>query len=176
MKRASILALAAAGVLMTFCAPQKSSNPAVESLVDRYVMFWNTGNFDGIEEVMHPDFTLRMSPEFEPRQGLEGFMSEVRKWRTGYPDFNVVIDDMIHTDSSIASRWTITATNTGEGTHPPTGKTVRVTGMSMVHLKDGKIFEEWISGNDYSWMQQLGFFDEQLQQTEDKPAAGPTGH
>jgi steroid delta-isomerase-like uncharacterized protein len=149
--------LAALILLCIGCSDQQDDVSKVHDLADRYLMFWNTGIFDGIDDVTTDDFSLRMSPSFGEKRGRENFRNEVLRLRTMYPDFDVHVDEMIYADSTIALRWTITATHTGQGQIPPTGKPIDVTGMSILHLKNGKIADEWISANDYEWYKQLGF-------------------
>ncbi|NOX87146.1 MAG: ester cyclase, partial [Chlorobi bacterium] len=60
-------------------------------------------------------------------------------------------------NNAAAARWTITATNTGSGSHPPTGKRIEVPGISIIHFADGKIKDEWIASNNFYWLKQLGF-------------------
>jgi len=129
----------------------------LKPLVDTYVEYWNTGEFSGVEDILHPEFDLRMTPRFVAERGIESFKETVTKWRTAYPDFHIRIDELLFDENRAAARWTITATNTGSGWHPPTGKRVEVTGISIVHFKDGKIKDEWIAGNNGYWMHQLGF-------------------
>jgi predicted ester cyclase len=64
---------------------------------------------------------------------------------------------MIIDADKVAGIWTITGTNTGHGSTPPTGKSIEVKGISILHFKDGKIVDEWISGNELLWFQQLGY-------------------
>ncbi len=54
--------------------------------------------------------------------------------------------------------WTITATHTGllHGI-PPTGKSVRFSGMAIDRVVKGKIVEEWVYFNMLDLLQQLGF-------------------
>ncbi|MEW6509783.1 MAG: ester cyclase [Bacteroidota bacterium] len=130
---------------------------ALKPLVDRYVLAWNTGDVKGLEEIVSSDFQLRMTPGFEPTRGIDSLKSAIAYWRTAYPDFTITLDEVIYTQSVIAARWTIKATNSGPGSSPPTGKTVVVPGMSLLHVAEGKLVDEWIAGNDLSWMQQLGY-------------------
>jgi len=51
----------------------------------------------------------------------------------------------------------LTGTNTGSGEMPPTGKSVKIWGISIIHLADGKITEEWAGFDNQSFMEQLGF-------------------
>lgn len=126
-------------------------------LLDKYLQIWNTGNMDQIDEVIHPDFELRMSPKFEAERGIEAFKEALQMWRKAYPDFRVKVIERIYATDAAAVRWVITATNSGEGWHPPTGKRVEVPGMSIFHFQDGKVKDEWIAGNNGNWLTQLGF-------------------
>ncbi len=150
-------AVLGAAILLLLCAGCQRDVSSNEQLTNRYVHFWNTGKFDGIEEVLHPDFELRMSPEFLPEQGRENFMKAVERWRTAYPDFKITVHELVYDAGKIAARWTVTATNTGPGINPPTGRHVEVMGLSIFHIEGGMLRDEWIAGNDYLWMKQLGF-------------------
>lgn len=122
-----------------------------------YVKYWNTGDFHNVEDILHPEFEIRMTPKYESEKGIYMFKEHVTKWRTAYPDFHLEVKEIFFTEKEAAGIWEITATNTGEGSHPPTGKKVKVTGMSILHLKEGKIKDEWIASNNDYWLTQLGF-------------------
>jgi steroid delta-isomerase-like uncharacterized protein len=134
-------------------------NPTLQfqPLLDEYVEFWNTGSFEGIGEVLHPDFELRMTPRYEAEVGVDAFKNSVTMWRTMYPDFHITVDELFFSENAAAARWTITATNTGDGPSPPTRKAIQVPGLSLFHFEDGKIKDEWIASNNMEWRRQLGF-------------------
>jgi predicted ester cyclase len=134
------------------CTTEKNS-AEYQPLIDAYLSFWNTGNFDGIDQVLPPDFELHMTPKFEPEKGIETFKQEVIKWRTAYPDFHITVDESFYDTDKFAVRWTIT----GPGTNPPTGKAIKVPGMSVIHFQNGKIKDEWIASNNLYWLEQLGY-------------------
>ena len=160
MKRWRLHALLIAVLLGTaILSGCRKPDPAVKlgPIIDKYVEIWNTGNMEGVEEILHPEFELRMTPEFEPEIGIEAFKESITKWRTVYPDFHIDLDEVVFTAEVGAARWTITATHSGPGWFPPTGKTVKVPGMSIFHFKDGKLKDEWIGGNNSYWLSQLGF-------------------
>jgi steroid delta-isomerase-like uncharacterized protein len=151
-----IFSLLLLGIIFLNCT---NPNPATtfKPLIEKYVEFWNTGDFAEIEKILHPDFELRMTPKFEAEKGIEAFKESISKWREAYPDFNIELHEIVYDKDSAAARWTITATNTGTGLHPPTGKHVEVMGISIVHFVDNKIKDEWIASNNLYWLQQLGF-------------------
>lgn len=144
--------------MMSSCSrEQKDPSTEFKLKIDKYVEYWNTGQFDGINDLLSEDFELRMTPQFESEKGIDTFMEHVTNWRKAYPDFHITIEEFFYSNNAAAARWTITATNTGSGSHPPTGKRIEVPGISIVHFTDGKIKDEWIASNNYYWLQQLGF-------------------
>ena len=143
-------------LLIVSCA-QRDPSELLKPLVDRYIHAWNTGDFKGLEQVVSTQFELRMSPTFDPIRGLDSLKHNITYWRTAYPDFHIDLDEVIYAQGVVTARWTIRATNSGPGAHPPTGKTVVVPGVSIIHVSAGKIVDEWIASNDLYWAQQLGF-------------------
>jgi steroid delta-isomerase-like uncharacterized protein len=129
----------------------------LDPIIKKYVAYWNTGNFEGIEDVLHSEFELRTTPKFEPKIGIESFKKSIIKWRSVYPDFNIVLNEIIYDNDKAAAFWTIKATHLGEGNIPPRGKKIEVSGISIVHFEEGKIKDEWICSNNLFWLQQLGY-------------------
>jgi len=129
---------------------QKDSSSELMSQVDKLLTFWNTGNFDGIENVLCEDFEIRMSPLYEPEKGIAAFKESVLNTRNSYTDFKITIDESFLSGNIGAGRWTIHATS-------KTGKTLKIPGMSILHFVDGKIKDEWISNNDLLWLEQLDY-------------------
>ena len=129
----------------------------LKPLIDQYVEVWNTGDIDKLDAVVDPGFKLRMTPTFEAAVGIDSLKHTISYWRTAYPDFHITIDEEIYAEDAITARWTITATNSGPGRWPPTGKQVTVPGVSILHVANGRIIDEWIAGNNLFWLEQLGF-------------------
>ena len=152
---ASIVSLVAM-VFFTSCV-QKGIPSDVKALMDKYLEYWNTGQFDGIENVLSQDYELLESPNYEPKKGIDLFKQEIANLRTAYPDFHLVLDETVYEKGKIALIWSVSATNTGQGKMPPTGKMIKGQGISVIHLKDGKIKNEWIASNDLLWLKQLGY-------------------
>jgi len=142
-------------IILSCTSPGPSTT--FKPIIDKYVNFWNSGDFDEIEAILHPDFELRMTPKFEAEKGIQTFKESISKYRETYPDFNIVLHEIVYDKNSAAARWTITATNTGPGLRPPTGKHVEVMGISIIHFVDGKIKDEWIASNNLDWLLQLGY-------------------
>lgn len=135
-------------VLVGCCT--KDSTNELSPQIDKLLSYWNTGNFEGIENVLHPEFEMRMSPKYESEKGIEAFKESVSKTREAYPEFNITIEEGVYGENIAAGRWTIHATS-------KRGNKMNIMGISMLHFADGKIKDEWISSNDLLWMEQLGY-------------------
>lgn len=128
-----------------------------KSIINAYFDIWNTGNFDALDTITNPQFELRMLPYFDVIKGNDSFKNVIRKTRTSYPDFHILIDDERYSDeNTIVIRWTITGKNTGPGSHLPTGNQVTLKGFSVIFMANQKISAEWIAYSDLEWSRQLG--------------------
>ncbi len=160
MKKVSTIVLVVLTVIAFFLVTgcmQNKIPPDVQQNIDKYVGFWNTGQFEGIENVLDSNYELRESTSFEPLKGIEAFKKAITELRTAYPDFKVEINETVYEPGKLGLIWTVTGTNTGPGQHPPTGKAIKGQGISFVHFNNGKVKDEWIANNDLLWMQQLGY-------------------
>ena len=74
-----------------------------------------------------------------------------------FPDFSIVVDDLVSDGEKVAFRATITATHGGEifGV-APTGKKLVWGAMGMVRVKNGKMTEFWWMPDLFTLMDQLG--------------------
>ena len=78
--------------------------------------------------------------------------------RTGFPDLNVKLDELIIDEYHSIGRWTLTGTNTGPiGDSQPTGKKVKYSGIEVARIVDGKTVESWIYYNQAALFIQLGY-------------------
>jgi predicted ester cyclase len=69
----------------------------------------------------------------------------------------VTIEDQIAEGDRVVTRWSGQSTHQGEFMGiPPTGKTVRVTSISIDRVAGGQIVESWWESDQLGMMQQLG--------------------
>ncbi len=155
IKKAACITVLALLFLAVGCQQQDTSKEW-KPITDGYVKAWNTGNLEILDGIVDPQF-VRIVGSTTLAEGLDSLKKYISSARETYPDFHVTIDERIYAGDKAASRWTVTATNTGPGDFPPTGKQVTVTGISFSRMKNGKLVEERVEYNVLSWMQQLGF-------------------
>ncbi len=117
----------------------------------------NEGKLEVAEEVVTP--TTRVDVPFaHPGHGIAGLQKIASSLRGGFPDINIEIDDVIAVADKVVLRWkTRRQTHTGmyRGL-PPTGKEVRITGMTIFRFENGKIEEFWLEMDQLNGARQMG--------------------
>ncbi len=107
-------------------------------------------------------FTVPYTQDFIGHAGngtftREAGMAEAKGWRQAFPDLKMNVDLIVAEKDLVAVRWTATGTNTGTGNGiPATGKSVKATGQATFRFVDGRIAEEWATGDTIGIMRQLG--------------------
>ncbi|MFN8590953.1 MAG: ester cyclase [Thermomicrobiales bacterium] len=114
-------------------------NQRSEEAIDRFVSESAAGN--------DPDFG----------QGREGFKAQWRQWMDAFPDLHFAIEEMVAEGDTVVARWTLTGTHQGPFLGiAPTGRKIRVAGMSLDHLRDGILVSGFDGWDNYGLRQQLG--------------------
>src|SRR5580700_3972569 len=89
--------------------------------------------------------------------GLEGLKDVLRSMRAGFPDIVFSIQEQIAEGDKVASRFEWTGTHMGEFLGiPATGRPVRVWGIVIDRLVDGRIKDTRILMDTFGLMAQLG--------------------
>jgi predicted ester cyclase len=150
-----LIAISCLVIFIISCKQQKDYSAELKPLVDKYVEVWNTGNVDELDAIMEENFVR--NAEATPAEGLDKIKMLITGSRTSFPDLYLVLTDFIFSENRFAARFSFTATNTGPGQFPPTGKPVEVWGVVIGHFENGMLTEEWVGYDNQSLMEQLGF-------------------
>ena len=123
--------------------------------------FWNKGKAELAETLAAPDFERIEFFSDTANRGPDGLKAAAEGWRTAFPDAHLTLDQLLAEKDQVACQWTFTGTHKGElnGT-PPTGKTVEITGLSIIDFADGKMTKEVVAADMLGLMKQLGVFGE----------------
>lgn len=115
----------------------------------------NNRDSDAIADIYAEDFAFHR--ELDDLHGLDEFNDYLQGLYDAFPDITITIEEVIAEDDRAAVRYT------GTGTHEraykgvePTGEEVRISGMRMVRIEDGKIVEAWGQTSNLSLFAQLG--------------------
>lgn len=143
------------------CQPRVEAPSAPEGAIpsmEPYLAIWNEGNLDLVDEVYAPDFVWHVVDIADDVVGTDAFKELVTTFRTAFPDFRVTFDETFMADDKIVTRWTMTGTNLGplQGL-PPSGQPVRLQGVAVSRMVDGKTVEVWQHYSPLSMYQQMGY-------------------
>lgn len=116
---------------------------------------WHAGNLSAIDVFFSVDY-VNHDPDTPEAHDRSGYRTWASILRTAFPDLHVAIDDMVGEGDKVAKRWTATATHRGPLPGiPPSGKSVRFTGITIYRIQDGRIAECWWNKDFAGMLRQL---------------------
>ena len=116
-------------------------------------VFSAQGDLDVADEIFAPEYVGYP----EDVRGPEGAKETAKMYRNAFPDVQLSIEDQVAEGDKVVTRWIGSGTHQGEMMGiAPTGNQVRVDGMTISRIEDGKIVEEWEIYDALGMMQQLG--------------------
>jgi steroid delta-isomerase-like uncharacterized protein len=105
------------------------------------------------DAVFHVDDPL--TPELE--KGPEGLRRLINTYLSAFPDAGCTIDKLVIEGDTVVARWTARGTHQGSlGSLAPTGKQIKITGIEIHRIENGKIKETWINWDTLGMLTQLG--------------------
>lgn len=130
------------------------SHPA-QDLVRRLFDAINGQEYGVLPELVSPDYVYR-TPGEELR-GIDGLRGLLAGYHRGFPDLELVIEDMFGEGDRVATAFTFNGTHLGElmGV-PATGRQVSVLGTIHSRARGGRIVEEFELLDLATMYQQLG--------------------
>lgn len=128
-----------------------------EALMRRfYEELWSRGNLEAIPELVAENFVDHQAPVGQT-SGREVLAGLVVMWRTGFPDMQETVEDLISEGDKVVGRFLMRGTHRGEFMGvAPTGRSVTMGGIDVVRVAGGKISEFWYAEQMLELMQQLG--------------------
>ncbi len=92
-----------------------------------------------------------------PTLDRDGFKDMLRGLLAAFPDLVLTIEDQVVAGDRVATRWLAVGTHDGPfGPVPATGRRIRVDGLILDRMVDGKIAERWELWDQGALLQQLG--------------------
>jgi steroid delta-isomerase-like uncharacterized protein len=114
------------------------------------------GNIDAAAQYVWED-VVEQVPLPGQGPGLDGLKDILRAMRAGFPDIVFSIQEQVAERDKVASRFEWIGTHRGEFLGiPATGRTVRVWGMVIDRLEDGRIKDTRILMDTFGLLGQLG--------------------
>jgi steroid delta-isomerase-like uncharacterized protein len=125
-----------------------------------YREVWREGKNQTIRELLAPDASLRgqAGPEQEIR-GPAGFVVFADQIRNAFPDIELMIEDIFAVDDKVTVRWVATGIHKGDGLgYPPSHSRVRISGITIARIVNGKIVEGWDNWDRLGMLEQIGAY------------------
>lgn len=117
----------------------------------------NRGDVSVAEKVFAADCVIHINGSPDRNLSVAGFKQMVAGLLAAFPDLQFTIEDQIVAGDKVATRWVAEGTNSAPfGNVPATGRRVRVDGLILDRVVDGKVVERWEQWDQASMMQQLG--------------------
>ena len=119
---------------------------------------WNEGKIETIHELMAADAVgIGQAGPGVKIEGAREFEKFVHKLRGAFPDIHVTIEDAFESGDKAVARWSATMTHSGDQLGlPASGKTVRITGISIARFANGKITAGWDNWDQMTMMREIG--------------------
>lgn len=127
-----------------------------KAIARRFFKAFETNDRAALKEVLAPDLVAHHPGAPEPLD-RESLMQTISAFKEAFSDQTYTIKDQIAKDGKVATRSTWRATHSGDFQGiPPTGKEVKLSGLTIERIEDGKIVERWLTYDRMELMEQLG--------------------
>ena len=119
------------------------------------------GDLGVVDELIDRNYVGHDPSIPEPLRGPDGFKENVSTYREAYSDAQITVDEQIAEGDKVATRWTARGKHDGDlmGV-ASTGKHVKVSGLTLSRLANGKVIEDYTNWDTFGMMQQLGIVPE----------------
>ncbi len=121
---------------------------------------WNWRNLAALDR-LYDEQLIFHGPTDRELRGLSAYKSFILSLIATFPDIAAQVDELYWMGNDNAGflaslRWSAVGTHLGNGPYgPPTGRHVRIWGISQYRLSRGRIVEEWMVFNELDLLQQL---------------------
>lgn len=117
---------------------------------------FNQGRLETVDELLAPEYVFHDAPPGSP-SGPERVKAVIRMFRGAFPDLQITIEQQVAEGDLVGSLATTRGTHRGElfGV-PATGKTIVMTGMTLVRFANGRMVESRVKNDQLGPLRQLG--------------------
>ena len=134
---------------------------SVESVVE-YERVWveglNRGDVSAADAAFAPDCVVHITGVAEPLRGVGPWKELISGLLRAFPDLHLTIEDQLVQGDRVAFRWRASGTHTGPlGAAPATGRSIKLDGLILDRVADGRVQERWEQWDQSLMLQQLGF-------------------
>src|SRR5258707_12058531 len=122
-----------------------------------YEEVWNQRKLGVVDELLSASHALNDPIVSGAQVGPELYKQRVVELTTGFPDLRFTLEDTIAEGEKVVTCWTISGTHQNEYMGiPATGKKISLEGITIHHVKNGKILDWYARWDARVLMRQLG--------------------
>lgn len=127
-----------------------------KKIVSRFWQAYEADDQSALDAVLAPDLVARTPASLQP-QSRERHLQGINMFNRAFSERHFTVDEMIAEGDTVATRTTLRGVHTGvfQG-HPPTGKAMTATGLTLERIKDDRIVERWFSFDTAHVLHELG--------------------
>lgn len=121
---------------------------------------WNEGKTETVYNLMASNGVSRGHAAGGGEiHGPAEFVRFVESIRAAFSNMDVKVEDAFGAEDKVVVRWSAKMTHSGDGLGmPATGKPVRVGGLSLVRILNGKVVEGWDNWDQLGMLEQIGAY------------------
>jgi predicted ester cyclase len=129
-----------------------------KALVRRlFLECFSGGHLHVIDEIVSPAFEF-FYPNTPP--GIEGLKVIVRKNNDTFTGWSFEVHQLLAEDDRVVAQWSATGIHANSFLgERPTEKKVKLKGISIYQIKDGKIYKDWVEPDNLGFLTQLGVLE-----------------
>jgi steroid delta-isomerase-like uncharacterized protein len=122
-----------------------------------YEEVWNERKLEVVDELVSPSHALQDTIVSGSQVGPGLYRRRVVEFMTGFPDICFTMEDTIAEGEKVVVSWIFSGTHKGEFMEiPATGRKVSVEGITIHHIRNGKILDSYARWDALGLMRQLG--------------------
>lgn len=130
-----------------------------EVVLRHYEQAWNARDLASIDETHAPDFIHHDPSNPTPLRGPAGVREQLMRVQEGFPDIRMEVEDTVAEGDRVCVRFTAVGTHRAPFAGvPATGKPVRMSGMILHRVENGRIVEDHAVRDTLGLLIQLGAF------------------
>lgn len=129
-------------------------------VIDFIDALFTKGDLDAVDQYLADDF-VNHDPPLGTTADREGMRSAAATFRTAFPDWHSDLEQLVAEGDIVVERFTARGTHQGElfGA-AATGRQVRLAGINIFGVRDGRIVERWGRLDELGLLRQLGLVPE----------------
>ena len=128
-----------------------------KALYRRFIQeVFNEGRLDALSSMLSKSYVLQDAPS-DTVSGADGVRQAVTLFRTAFPDLAISIEELVAEGDAVCARSVLRGTHQGEFMGiAPTGRTVAVTSLTLVHVIDGHLTSSCVKTDLMTLFRQIG--------------------